>query len=114
VGSFNNYNLITNINVYLYKVPNDYVVKVLNQVIKPIKERTGAAEISEEEFLKIFEGKIGPSSVVKRIFTVVDSQHTSTLDPKEFFYFISLLDHGKPQDILHCKIYFSLLFLLLL
>lgn len=63
-----------------FLVPGQYVEDILKNIVNPIRERTGKSEISEEEFLNLFEGRLGPRSVVKRIFRSGKSLHNNFLN----------------------------------
>lgn len=84
-------------------VDKEYVQGVLEHSFVKTRKKGCNLQLREEEFLNMLEGKLGPATVVKRIFTVFDSSQRGHLDPKEFFSGISAIVHGKPEAKLNCE-----------
>lgn len=78
---------------------------VLVYVYVPIRENTGELGLPEEDFIKLFEGKLGPSSVAKRLFSLFDADSVNHIDPKEFLTGMALLKFGSTEEKLKSTIY---------
>lgn len=75
-----------------YLSPHCMFTKVLEP--KRSSKEHGKAEISESDFIGLFEDKLGPLNVVKAFFRLCDSKKTGYVDYPAFLQFLTIL-HGN-------------------